>query len=53
MTKGIFFLCFTVLVTVPKGSTAYIELLPGFGLQFDILRALRIMLEVEGAVEEV
>ena len=45
-----------MLVTVSKGSTkvpAYIELLPACVLQFETLRALTIMLEVEGAMEEV
>ena len=47
---------FTVLVTVSKGST-YVsdctELLPALVLQFETLRALTAMLEVEWAMEEV
>ena len=45
-----------LLVAVSKGSTyvsACTELLPALLLQFETLRALKIMLEVEGAMEEV
>ena len=45
-----------MLVTVSKGSTYVsdcIELLPVLVLQFETLRALTIILEVEGSLEEV
>ena len=45
-----------MLVTVWKGGTkvvSCIELLAALVLQFETLRALTIMLEVEGAMEEV
>ena len=44
-----------MLITTSKGSnyvSACIELLPALVLQFEILRALTIMLEAEGANEE-
>ena len=44
-----------MLVTVSNGSThvpAYVELLPARVLMFETLRALTIMLEVDGAMEE-
>ena len=47
---------FTVLVTVSKGSTYVsdcIEMLPALVRQFETLRALTKMLEVEWAMEEV
>ena len=45
-----------MLVTVSKGSTyvpVCIDLLPALVLQFETLRAPRIILEVERAMEEV
>ena len=45
-----------MIVTVSKGRTyvpTCIELLPALVLQFETLRSLRIILEVEGAMEEV
>ena len=45
-----------MLVTVSKGSThvpAYVELRPARVLMFETLRALTIMLEVDGAMDEV
>ena len=50
------FSCFIVLVAVSKGSTyvsACIELLLAYVLQFETLKALTIMIEIEGAREEV
>ena len=45
-----------MLVTVPKGSTQFsvcIELLLAVVLQLETLRALTIILDVQGAMEEV
>ena len=45
-----------MVVTVSKGSTyvsACIELLPALVLELETLKALTIMLEVEGTMEEV
>ena len=49
------FSCFTVLITVLKGSTyvsACTVLLSALVLQFETLRALTIMLKVKGVIEE-